>query len=276
MPNIHQTILVSDTHVSHDLGLKSDTALHKDKPSSFANKTQETIWEGWKEFTKKYRNPELLLLNGDIIDLLAISRQENEMWTDNASEMKTEAVKLLRMFGTPKKIIMIKGTPSHVDAHHITLERDIADDLQAHKYRNRRLNNFALINLAPEGSEKPQVYHVTHHMSSTTTWYRGTAPAKSMASLMLNESHFIDRKVWGKIVGIIRGHVHHAWYEESTSRHMIVNPCWQGATNFMIQKMPESPPDIGSTVLYHHKDGTFNKERFLVEVEKLRPPVLQG
>ena len=276
MSNIHQTVIVSDTHISHDQGLKSDTALHKDKHSDFANKNQEVIWEGWKEFTKKYRNPELLLLNGDLIDLLNISRQEDELWTNDAGEMRIEAIKLLKMFGTPKKIIMIKGTDAHVDANHIQLERDIAEDLQAHKYRNRRLNNFALINLAPEGAVAPQVYHVTHHMSSTTGWYRGTAPAKAMGSLMLNESHFIDRKVWGKIVGIIRGHVHFGWYEESTSRRMIVNPCWQGATNFMIKKMPESPPDIGSTVLYHHKDGTFNRKLFLIETSKLRPPVLQG
>lgn len=276
MANVHQTVIVSDTHIGHDLGLKSDTARHKDKLSGFASKNQEIIWEGWKEFTKKYKNPDLLLLNGDLVDLLTISRKENEMWTSSALEMKTEAVKLMKMFGTPKKIIVIKGTSAHVDAQHITLEKDIAEELHAHKYQNRILNNFALINMAPEGSTHAQVYHVTHHMPSTTGWYRGTAPAKVMASLMLNESHFIDRRIWGKIVGIIRGHVHHAWYEESTSRRMIVNPCWQGATNFMIEKMPESPPDIGSTVLYHHKDGTFNKERFLVEVEKLRPGVLQG
>ena len=274
--NVHKTVLVNDTHISHDLGLKSDTALQKDKHSGFANRTQEIMWEGWKAFTKKNRDPDLLLLNGDLIDLLTISRQEDEMWTSNSGEMKAEAVKLMKMFGNPKKIIMIKGTSAHVDANHLTLERDIAEELNAHRYRNRRLNNFALINLAPEGAPIPQVYHVTHHMSTTTGWYRGTAPAKAMASLMLNESHFIDRRIWGKIVGIIRGHVHHMWYEESISRRMIVNGCWQGATNWMIQKMPETPPDIGGTVLYHHKDGDFHKERFIVEVDKLRPPVMRG
>lgn len=276
MPNVHQTVILNDTHIGHDLGLKSDTALHKDKISGFANHTQEVIWEGFKEFTKKYRNPDLLLLNGDLVDMLTISRKENEMWTSSALEMKNETVKLIKMFRTPKKIVVIKGTSAHVDSQHITLEKDIAEELHAHKYRNRVLNNFALINLSPEGSDYPQVYHVTHHMSSTSGWYRGTAPAKAMVSLMLNESHFIDRRVWGKIVGLIRGHVHHSWYEESATRRMIVNPCWQGQTNFMIEKMPETPPDIGSTVLYHHKDGSFNQERFLVAIDKLRPGVIRG
>lgn len=276
MSNEHKTVIVSDTHVGHDLGLKSDTAKHKDRESGFYNQTQEVIWEGWKEFTKRHKNPDCLILNGDIVDVLTFSRKENEMWTANAGEILEESVKLIKMLGKPKKLFVVKGTASHVDAQHITLERDLAERLDAHMYRFRRLNKALLINLAPEGAEQKQVYHVTHHMSSTTGWYRGTAPAKAMASLMLNEGHFIDRKVWGKIVGIIRSHVHHAWYEESTSRRMIVNPCWQGQTNFMIEKMPETPPDIGSTVLYHSKDGSFSKERFLVPVEKLRLPVFQG
>ena len=276
MGNYLTTVLVNDTHIGHDQGLKSDTAMtEKGKKSEFANSNQEVLWEAWKEFCKKYKNPDILILNGDIPDLMSIRSREDEMWTKDAGAIRNEAVKLMKMLNA-KKIYVIKGTPAHVDAEHLTLERDIARDLNAFTYQNKQLFNFALIDLAPKQAQERALYHVTHHINVTTNWYRGTAPAKATVSLMLNESHFIDRKIWKKIVGIIRGHVHHYWYEESDSRRMIINPCWEMATNWMIQKMPETPPDIGSTILQHHIDGTFDKQRYRVPVDKLRPPVFRG
>lgn len=270
-----RTVLVSDTHIGHDQGLKSDTAEHKGKISEFANRNQEVMWDAWKEFCKTYQGADVLIANGDIPDLFSIRSKEDEMWTKDAGEIKLEAVKLLKMLKA-KKIFFIKGTPVHVEAEHINLEADIARDLDAFKYQNRQLHNFALINLAPEGAEDPALYHVTHHMPSTTNWYRGTAPAKAIMTLMLNESRFIDRRIWGKIIGIIRSHVHYYWYEESENRRMIVNPCWQAQTNWMVQKMAESIPNLGSVILDHYKDGTFHKERFKVPVEKLRPAVFKA
>lgn len=274
--NCIQTVLVSDTHIGHKKGLKSDTAKEDGIHSAFYDKRQEVLWESWKEFTKQYHDPDVLLLNGDIPDLLSFRSKEDEMWTHNAGEIREEAVKLMKMFGKPKKIFAIKGTPAHVDSEHLTLERDIAKELGAQQYHNRPLHPFMLINLAPETAKEAAVYHVTHHLNATTAWYRGTAPAKAQVSLMLNESHFIDRKVWGRIIGIIRSHVHHFWYEESDSRRMIVNPAWQLQTNWMVQKMSETPPDIGSVILNHHKDGSFWRERYRVQASRVRPPVFQA
>jgi UDP-2,3-diacylglucosamine pyrophosphatase LpxH len=270
------TVLVGDTHIGHQLGLMSDTAkiIGKTKPVE-QTPTQEVTWDFWKEFTKKFRDPDCLLLMGDLPDMLAIRRKEEEMWTHNSKDIRTEAKKLFSMFGKPKKTFVIKGTPAHVDAEFLTLEEDIAEDLGAEMYRFKRAYPYRLINLAPEGGEKA-IYHVTHHISSTTGWYRGTAPAKAMASLMLNESHFIKKTDIDKIVGLIRGHVHHFWYEESVSRRMIINPCWQGPTGWMIQKMPETPPDIGSVVLHHYSDGAFNIEKHIIPTQPLRPPVFQA
>ena len=273
--NCVQTVLVSDTHIGHKKGLKSDSAENEGEHSPFYDKKQEALWDAWKEFTKLYRNPDCLILNGDIPDLLSIRSKEDEMWTKDAGEIRREAIKLIKMFGSPKKIFMVKGTPAHVDAEHLVLERDIAKEIGAQLYQNRPLHHFIVVNLAPPGAD-PVIYHVTHHLNSTSNWYRGTAPAKAAVSIMLNESHFIDRRIWGRITGIIRSHVHHYWYEESDSRRMIVNPCWQLQTNWMVQKMPETAPDIGSVILNHHKDGSFWKERFKVEGAKLRPPVFQA
>jgi len=276
MVNKLTTVIVSDTHVGHDVGLMSDTARDSTGRSVELNKYQEPLWDKWKEIAKKYHNPDCLLLNGDLCDLLNIHRQEPEVWTSDSLTIRNETVKLINMFGKPKKTYVIKGTPAHVTVEHVKLEEEIAQDLDSAIYQNRRVYPYRLINLAPLDGVK-QIYHVTHHMSATSIWqYRGTAPSKAMASLMLNETSFIKKSDKQKIIGIIRSHVHHYWYEESTSRRMIVNPCWQAQTNFMIQKMPENRPDIGSVILTHHKDGTFDKVIELVPSEKQRPPIFEA
>ncbi len=254
----------------------SDTAIKTGREKFVEQtKTQEITFGFWKELCKKHHNPDCLILNGDIPDLFNKYRQEGETWTRNSLDIRNEAVKLIKMFGIPKKIYFIKGTPVHTDSEFITLEEDIAQELKAEIYRNKRTYPYRLINLAPSGAPRA-IYHITHHISSTTAWHRGTAPARAMMHLMLNESHFIKKTDIDKIVGLIRGHVHHFWYEESVSRRMIINPCWEGATNYMIQKMPESPPDIGSVILYHHKDGTFNMEKMLIPNQPLRPPIFEA
>lgn len=269
------TVLVSDTHIGHDCGLMSDTAEHKEKIVG-QNKWQEPIYDHWKYVTKKYKNPDCLILNGDIVDLLQKRSDESETWTQDTLEIKTEAKKLINMFGKPKKIYLIKGTPAHVTAEHIRLEEDIANDIKADIYQNKRVFPYRLIDLSPEGA-KPQIYHITHHISSTSIWqYRGTAPSKAMASLMLNESSFLKKSDLHKIVGIIRGHIHHFWYEESLSRRMIVNPCWEAQTNWMIQKMPENRPEIGSVILTHYLDGEFDMKKEMLQSSKLRPPVFKA
>lgn len=273
-----RTFVLSDTHIGHKLGLMSDTA-RKMGSDKFIEQTplQEKTWDFFKQITKKYKGTiDCLILLGDIVDLLSIRRKQDEMWTHNSKDIKNEAVKIIRELGNIKKIYAIDGTPAHTEAEFLTLEEDIAEDIGAEVYRFKYSYPYRLINLAPQDAEKKAIYHVTHHISSTTGWYRGTAPAKAMASLMLNESHFIKKTDQDKIVGLIRGHVHHFWYEESVSRRMIINPCWQGPTNWMIQKMPETPPDIGSVILDHFKDGAFNLHKEIIPVQPLRPPIYQA
>ena len=269
------TLIVSDTHIGHDCGLKSDTALHKGKIDT-QNRWQEPIYDHWKELCKKYKNPDCLILNGDIVDLLQKRSDESEVWTQDTVEIKKEAAKLIRMLGTPKKTYFIKGTPAHVTAEHIRLEEDLANELKTEIYQNKRVYPYRLIDLAPKGAQ-PQIYHITHHLSSTGMWQnRGTAPSMAMATLMLNESSFIKKTDLNKISGIIRSHLHHFWYEESASRRMIVNPCWEAQTNWMIQKMPENRPEIGSVILTHYLDGEFDMKKFILPNENQRPPVFRA
>ncbi len=246
------------------------------------NKYQKGLWEFWKtEIVPKWQNLDCLILNGDLCELMMARNRMTECWSSDPKDQVNNVCSLIKMLNA-KKCYIVKGTPYHVIDNGTHVEESVGDALtdrgivKCDNYQNKYALEYRMINLAPKEG-KPRVFHITHHMGSTSAWqYRGTAPSKSMATLMLNESHFIDRSIWKRISGIIRAHVHHYWYEESASRIMLVNPCWQLATPFMLKVMPESVPDIGGTQLLVHKDGNIEHKRFIMDSNVMMPPVFRA
>ena len=260
------------------------------------NKYQEGLWEFWKtEIVPKWKNLDCLILNGDLCELMMPRNRMTETWSSDPLDQVANVLRLIDMI-KPKKTYITRGTPYHVQDGALHVEelvgkylndgwdgKDEDEDYSFKidkvtncvKYRNRYAVEARLINLA--GPKAPaRVFHVTHHIGSTSAWqYRGTAPSKSMATLMLNESHFIDRKKYGRITGIIRAHVHHYWYEESVNRIMLINPAWQLQTPFMFKVMPETVPDIGATQLTVDNDGYIHHRKWIMDVEKNRPAVFR-
>ena len=303
------TGFLNDFHSGSNVSLMHPDAYNSDGERSVnMNKYQEGLWNYWKELAKNWKGKlDCLVLNGDLCELMMPRNRMTECWTGNPIDQVMNVVRLIDMI-KPKKCYIIRGTPYHVDSDGLHVEelvgkyltkgfnggddkedydeQDNSDKYEYYKgikpvtkcvkYRGRYALEFRLINLAPQKA-KPKVWHITHHMGSTGAWqYRGTAPSKAMSTLMLNESSFIDRKIWNRIFGIARAHVHHFWYEESHSRVMLVNPAWQLQTPFMFKVMPENVPDIGGTLVYHHSDGHFEKKKYLMSNDVRRPPVFRG
>lgn len=293
------TGFLNDFHSGSNVSLMHKEAYNSDGERNVEmNKYQEGLWNYWEILAKDWKGKlDCLVLNGDLCELMMARNRMTECWSSNAVDQVVNVVKLVDMI-KPKKVYIIRGTPYHVDSDGLHVEEMVGqyltkgldgkdyDDAYSHydidpvtsciKYRGRYALEYRLINLAPIKAE-PRVWHITHHMSSTGAWqYRGTGPSKSMSTLMLNESSFIDRKVWNRIFGIARAHVHHFWYEESASRVMLVNPAWQLQTPFMFKVMPESVPDIGGTLVYHHLDGHFEKKKYIMDNDTRRPPVFRA
>ena len=301
------TGFLNDFHSGSNVSLMHEKAYNSDGERNVEmNKYQEGLWNYFVELAKEWKKAKLdcLVLNGDLCELMMARNRMTECWSGNPVDQVVNVVRLIDMI-KPKKIYIIRGTPYHVDSDGLHVEEMVGqyltkgvdgDDLDTYddepsdkysqynikpvakcvKYRGRYALEARLINLATPKAE-PRIWHVTHHMGSTGAWqYRGTAPSKAMSTLMLNESSFIDRKIWNRIFGIARAHVHHFWYEESASRVMLVNPCWQLQTPFMFKVMPENIPDIGGTLVYHHTDGHFEKKKFMMNNDVRRPPVFRA
>ena len=271
------TVFINDTHCGSNYSLKSPKAEVQGQLSGMT-KEQEAIYDHWTAVAKKWKNPDCMIFNGDLIDGAGKADKGASVWTPDLDEQAQDFKRLIAQWGKPKQLYAISGTPYHIKSDSVNVEEIIARDLGAIKEHGRHTTQFKLINLAPDktlNSEYERIVHVTHHMGSTSSWqYRGSAPSRAMAMLMLNESHFLERN--RKIFGIIRAHVHHYWQEKSSSRLMQVLPCWQLPTNFMLKVMPESPPDIGCVRFTFYNDGAFEDEFEPLPVKFARPTVHQA
>ena len=272
------TVFINDTHCGSMYGLMSDKAtMENDRPVGFG-KSQEAIFEHWKMCAKEWKNPDCMIFMGDLIDGSGHYDRGTSVWTGDLDKQATDFKKLIKYWGKPKKLFSIMGTPVHVQEGTIQVEEQIGRDLGSVREHGAHTTYAKLINLAPDKTYKTKqerIFHIAHHMGGTKIWmYRGTAPSRAMAILMLNESHFLDRD--RKIFGLVRAHVHHYWQEKSTSRVMQVLPAWQLQTPFVFKIMPESAPDIGAVRFTIHDDGTFEDEVLPLPNKAVRYKVHQG
>jgi len=260
--NTKTVVFVNDTHCGSNVGLMSDIAEHEDGRNVGMTYQQGKMLDHWKMCAKKWRNPDCMILLGDLIDGAARADRGTSIWTPNLDTQAQDFKKLYSLWGKAKKTYAIIGTPYHVVDATIKVEEGIARDLGAVRENSRYATEAKLINLAPDSTYNTadeRIVHICHHLGGTKIWqYRGTAPSRAMAMMMLNESHFIERK--RKIFGIIRAHLHHFWQEKSSSRLMQVLPCYQLPTPFMLKVMPESPPDLGTVRFTFHADGSWEDE----------------
>lgn len=236
------------------------------------NHEQVELYDHWLALAKKWKNPDVLIVNGDLIEGLQPRSAISHCWSDDLQDQADDCVRLVKMYGA-KTIYVVRGTPYHTQTRGVDIEELIAKELGAVKERSRYSTEFKLLDLSPNKSI-PRIVHVTHHIGGSKWFmYRSTALARDMAGMMLNESHFVERDIGQKIFGIIRAHNHYFWYSESASRMMIQSPCWQLMTPFAHKVAATSPGDIGAIRLTMFDDGAWNKEHSLLKTRGLLPVV---
>ena len=241
---------------------------------------QPVLMDFFKKLAKKWRNPDKLILNGDLIDGLQYRSNLDECWTTDLQKQADFArEEEIKPYGA-KTHYVIRGTPYHTQTKGVDLEEYIGKQLGAVKENvlgeERYSTQFKLISMAPKGAQEPKVLHFAHHLAGSKWFaYYGSALAREMNNMMLNESHWVDRQVHGKVWGIVRAHVHYFWYAESDSRIMLVCPPWQLATPFVNKIHASSPPlgSLGAVRITVHEDGTYDVEKELLKTKELLPKV---
>lgn len=268
-----KVIFLSDIHAGNQVSVKSDRAvISQDDTISPQNKQQEILFNYWKELAKTWKNPDILIVNGDTIDGLNGRNAITYCWSDNLIDQANDAIRLVNMFGA-KKTFVVRGTPYHTSTKGVDIEEYFAEKLDAVRTGERYTDYSYLVNCAPPNAPK-RIIHITHHVGGSKWFmYRGTALSRDMAGAILNESHFVDKSTGEKIRGIVRGHNHYFWYTESASRFMLQLPCWQLMTPFAHKVAAVSPPDIGAVRMEFFNDGFWDEEHRLLKPRELLPKV---
>lgn len=271
--NQKKVVILSDIHSGSEYAVKSPWAtVREDDTHSQMNSQQEVLFDHWKDLSKKWRRPDVLIINGDLIEGLQPKSQLTHCWSSDLFDQADDCIRLVNMFGA-KTIYVVRGTPYHTQTRGIDIEESIAKELGAVKERSRYSTEFKLLDISPNRFIG-RIVHVTHHIAGSKWFmYRSTALARDMASMMLNESHFVERDIGQKIFGIIRAHNHYFWYSESATRIMIQGPCWQLMTPFAHKVAATSPGDIGAIMLTMFEDGSWNKEHSLLKSKGMLPVV---
>jgi hypothetical protein len=255
------TVILNDIHAGSEYAVKAPKdSLNSSLP---LNNDQVKLYDFWCGLVKRWRNPDNLILNGDLVDGLAFKSNLSDCWTRDLTAQAQNCLALIRQFAA-KKIFVIRGTPYHTQTKGFDVEEYIAGELKAELDGVRRSTELKLINIAPKGAPT-RIVHVAHHLNGSQWFnYRGTALSRDMSAVMLNESHFIDRIKHQKISGIIRAHNHYFWYMESASRFMLSAPAWQLTTPFMFKTSPSSAPDIGAVRMIVDENGDWLKQHALL------------
>ena len=217
-------LFVSDLHTDSIYGLT---------PRSPENKVQSWLFETWNRFTEEYKNPDILVLNGDLCEGVQSKILGVDANTTNTDEQVSDAVELLEpLIGkNTKKIYGVNGSGYHGG-------EGLATNL------DRRVTE--LLNGQFQGS----VLEFTVGDVSIQCCHGGTSPIVNPLSYLLREMNLArinSSKRHQKIPNIlVRSHQHEYYSVSNSIMSGYITPCWQYNTPFMYKKTVNKIPDIGA------------------------------
>ncbi len=257
-----KTVLVlSDIHVGHRLAVCPLVFTDSNDATYTANKVQRALHRAWIETVKAWKNPDILVINGEPIDGQQPKDKGVEAWTTNYLDQIDASVGLVKMFGA-KKTYVTRGSNYHVEQGGVSIEEIFGQRIGAEKVDGRFVSNELFLDV--EGV----TFSFAHHISgSVSGWmYRSTPPAKEMMLAQLNQSH-----KWPFDV-LVRSHNHYYWYVGSSSKLALLTPCWQLQTWFVQRKTSAgSIPDIGS-VRFAVDGNAYDWDSKLYNLREAKPP----
>ena len=218
----------------------------------------------WNEFTRRIKNekPDILVLNGDMIDGNQYRNSGTSViTTDYAEQAKGAKVLITPIREVCKETYLIRGTEYHDSINGATIEL-LGQLLDVKLFRPNQYTDWVL-NLDVDGV----ILNFCHQISVSTGLYRATAP---------------DREgIWAALSGkkktpdadcIVRSHVHIFVHVEHSSKHIVITPCWQMRTDYMIKKSYYRMfPEIGAVII--HVDPSKKRKGFdPITIEKILYP----
>lgn len=208
MVNTKSLVIISDLHCGSVYGLTPPGWASNKSPHY---KLQQEAWLAYKNIARKWSEPDILLINGDLIE----GRQERqggaELITNDRNVQSEMAVYCIREWRA-KNILMTYGTTYHVGSTGEDFEYNIAKDVDA------KIGGKLFFNV--EG----MTINARHKVgSSSVPQGRGTALLREMAWNLMESVD--DQEPKSDI--LIRSHVHYHIWIEQPGRVMFTTPALQ-------------------------------------------------
>ena len=289
-----KVVAIADLHVGSHWGLADPSvtgAFTKGK------QIQERLFEKWKKSTQgEWSNPDVLVLDGDIVDGQGQKDGGSLQWTTNIEDQINHCVDLVRMWNA-RKIYVIWGSKYHVGIGRDTgmcAEELLAQKLGGEEYPNQE-------HLPEEYRQRSGIHwfltfegttvHFSHHVGFSRVFhYMSTPVAREMMNARLNDPmrHKLEQLYQNKDISfrdlssemenlstyktriIVRGHAHYFWMNDSGGSIGIVLPSWQGTTPFMLERNPLGFSHIGFVGFDFQPKGKFTIYKDVVRTDKFQ------
>lgn len=256
-----RVLVVSDIHVGHKFAVSPLSFELSDGGVYQANRVQKALYQAWNEVATEWKNPDILVVNGEPIDGAQPKNLGVEVWTTDYLEQIKASIELIRMFNA-KKIYVTRGSNYHVTVGGVSVEEIFGQMVGAERVDGRHV--FPELFLDVDGTS----FQFAHHIASSASgWqYKSTPIAKELMLLKLVE----NRKYPADI--IVRSHVHYYWAVQTASHLGLITPAWQLQTWFMMQKSTASTvPDIGAVRFNVRAEKDFDWEKKLYRMNEWKP-----
>lgn len=264
-----KTVLVlSDIHVGNRVGISPLKFRMMDGSVYHANKVQKALYKAWLDVVKDWKNPDILVINGEPIDGQGQKNRGVEQWTTNYIDQIDAAIQLVNMFDA-KKIFVTRGSGYHIEQGGVSVEEIFAKNVGAERVNGSYVPDEFYLKVNGNGSEGV-TFNFAHAIgSSSSGWtYRSTAIAKEMMLGQLEKSRKHPFNV------LVRSHIHYFWTVGSASHLGVVTPVWELQTGFMKrQGTMGSVPDIGA-IRFLVDGNNYTLEKKLFKLDEARPPLV--
>jgi predicted phosphodiesterase len=261
-----RVLVLSDIHVGHKFAVSPLSFELPDGGSYQANRVQKALFAAWSEVAAEWKNPDILVINGEPIDGQQTKNLGVEVWTTDYLEQIKASIELVKMFNA-KKIYVTRGSNYHVQVGGVSVEEIFGQMVGAERVDGLHVSAELFLDI--DGTK----FNVAHHIgSSASGWqYKSTPIAKEMMLMKLIES-----RKWPVDV-LVRSHVHYYWAVQTPSHTGVINPCWQLQTWFQIQKGAAGlVPDIGAVRFNVGTEKNYTWEKKLFKLPETRPPLVKA
>jgi hypothetical protein len=274
-------IVLSDTHCGSVYGLWPPDFHAADGRPLALNTGQQYLWECWlhlRDEVRKHYDPVAIVFNGDAVDGSAYRTGGHDLMTVERNDQVEAFERCMEVFtaafpGVP--LYFVQGTEYH-DARSASALDAAAKALGAVAFRGLGVGRYSreVLDLDIGGV----ILNFAHHIGVSGGLYRTTA---------------LDREgVWAALAGkegrvpkadvLIRAHAHYFAHVEHSTKHIVINPCWQLQTRYMRRhSVYRMLPDIGGTVIRIANDASPGGDRLKIEkhlypLPEYRPTVVRA